>query len=83
MASEPSFYSITGLLTKTGFLLTMAASGGVGYIDRHLNDYLDLPSQAQADNEECSILGLMFELFSKTGTATWVISFPSVLAMRC
>lgn len=54
-----------------GFLLTATAGGGVDYIDRDLDQYLKLPSAAQADNEDGSMLGLLFEIFSQTGTSTW------------
>lgn len=54
------------------FLLTMSAPGGVDYIDLNLNEHLDLSIEAQAENEECSMTGLLFEIFSQTGNATWV-----------
>jgi hypothetical protein len=43
----------------------------VDYIDLDLDEHLRLPSEAQAENENCSILGLLFEMFSGSGTATW------------
>ncbi|KAF2107093.1 hypothetical protein BDV96DRAFT_558370 [Lophiotrema nucula] len=53
------------------FLLTMTAPGGVDYIDMNINEHLRLSSEAQAEDEQCSILGLLFEIFSETGSATW------------
>jgi hypothetical protein len=55
-----------------GFLLTMAPMPGLDFLDADLDQHLDAPKEAFFDNEHASVIGLMFELFSKTGTATWV-----------
>jgi hypothetical protein len=55
----------------------MAPMPGLDFQDADLDQHLDAPKEAFFDNEHASVIGLMFELFSKTGTATWVsISTP-------
>jgi len=50
----------------------MAPCEGVDYLDRNMKEYLGIPRKGFFDNENVSVIGLMFELFSKTGTSTWV-----------
>jgi hypothetical protein len=50
----------------------MATSLGVDYLDRNIKDHLDIPKKCFFDREDSSSIGLMFELFSQTGTSTWV-----------
>jgi hypothetical protein len=54
-----------------GFLLTMAPAPGLDYLDVDLQEHLDRPRAAFFDNEHASVIGLMFELFAKSGTSTW------------
>jgi len=49
----------------------MAPMPGLDFQDADLDQHLDAPKEAFFDNEHASVVGLMFELFSKTGTATW------------
>jgi len=43
----------------------MAPGPGVDFLDVHLEKHLDRPKDAFFDNEDCSAIGLMFELFPK------------------
>ncbi|KAH7408231.1 hypothetical protein DE146DRAFT_645631 [Phaeosphaeria sp. MPI-PUGE-AT-0046c] len=57
-----------------GFLLTMCPDGGVDYVDRHINEYLNQPRMSSLMNESSSALGLLFHLFddeSEAGTSSW------------
>ena len=52
----------------------MAARPGVDFLDKNLMKHLERPNDVFYDDEDASAIGLMFELFAKTGTSTWVSS---------
>ena len=59
----------------------MAPGYGVDFLDKDLDKHLDRPREAFFDNEDSSVLGLMFEIFSKMGTSTWV-NFPTMAPLQ-
>lgn len=50
----------------------MAGGPGLDFLDAKLNEHLNRPADTFYDNDDGSVIGLMFELFAKTGTSTWV-----------
>lgn len=50
----------------------MCANGGIDYIDRLLDERIDKPGDSAFEDEDGSMIGLLFELFMKTGSSSWV-----------
>lgn len=50
----------------------MAGGPGLDFLDAKLKEHLSRPADTFYDNDDSSVIGLMFELFAKTGTSTWV-----------
>lgn len=61
----------------------MAPGPGLDFLDVDLENHLSRPKDAFFDNEDSSVIGLMFELFSKTGTSTWVSFLQEEITLPC
>ena len=63
--------AVDGLLTQTGFLLTMSPAAGVDYLNTNLTYYLELSREDLSQESFASATAQIFREFSETGTQTW------------
>jgi hypothetical protein len=52
--------------------MTFSPGPAHDYLDADLVQHLKIPKEAFYDHEHSSVVGLMQEIFAKTGTSTWV-----------